>query len=227
MIRELLGRYMGWDTGMRNKVTKLLGLFPYWRDRMSHMCGFWRTTLFRLTPCLVLIFVGCGVVYTGDGKFADHGFIVGADRYVVDLGPIDTTKTSSKKFTLKGLPPVRMTIGFEGGFLDKKESDLPTMHIRLVDSTKSRTVIDIKRHLRDWIWSGFSDRGETFIYYYDRKEVPHETGEENVTQDILIESTFIPSRSHSYQLLCEVITPSKKPLDLKLQVKGGGTKAEN
>lgn len=193
---------------------------------MSHKCVFWHMHPIRLTPCFVLIILGCGVVYTGDGRFVDRGCIVGADRYILDVGTIDTTKTSSKKFDLKGLPPVRMTIGFEGGFLDVKEPDLPTMHIRLVDLTDSRTVIDEKGHLRDWVWSGSSSRGETFIYYRNKQPYQGSDGE-STTREEVKGSTFRPFRSHAYQLLCEVLTPTKKPLDLKLQIKGGGTKAEN
>ena len=192
---------------------------------MGNKCIWWCIHLLRITALISLVIsIGCGVVYTGDGNFVDRGCIVGADRYILDLGAIDTTKVSSREFKLKGLPPVSMTIGFDGGFLDKKESDLPTIHIRLVDSTESRTVFDIKGHLRDWIWSGNSQFGDTFIYYYKRKEKLQEAGEVDLAEDILIKSMFKPSRSHAYQLLCEVTTPSRKPLDLKLQVKGGGSK---
>lgn len=180
----------------------------------------------RLYMLFILInLVGCQPVYKGDGKLIDHGFMVGADRYILDLKTIDTTTISSEVFLLEGLPRVRMTIGFNGGFLDKKEPNLPEIHLRLRDLSEMRTLINVKDNLREWVWGGVPQRGETFIHYWKTTNSFRKDEEDNGHNDSVKGSTFIPVMGHKYDLLVEVITPTKKSLNLKLQLTGGGTKS--
>lgn len=51
--------------------------------------------------------------YTGDGKLTDHGMLAYSARYIVDLGPIDTSSPTTRSYKLSGLPRATFTVGID------------------------------------------------------------------------------------------------------------------
>ena len=168
---------------------------------------------------------GCHYSYTGDGTLEDRGMFVGADRYRIDLGEIATDRLQTREFSLKNLPSKRFTIGFDAGFLEKADRDLPTVGVELRDVTENRTILLFQKSLRDWVWSGFSHRGETFVYYWGNSSPSTNGKSQHNASGVVTGSTFIPAKWHEYLLRVSVVESSERAISLGLEMRGGGMKA--
>jgi hypothetical protein len=53
----------------------------------------------------------CAPQYSGDGTFTDFGPQSAHERYLVDLGPVDLSRSNTRTFRMLGLPSTELTIG--------------------------------------------------------------------------------------------------------------------
>jgi hypothetical protein len=53
----------------------------------------------------------CAPQYSGDGTFTDFGPLSAHERYLVDLGPVDLSRSNERTFRMLGLPSTELTVG--------------------------------------------------------------------------------------------------------------------
>jgi hypothetical protein len=104
-------------------------------------------------------FVGCSYApfYTGDGQFTDNGLMAYSRRFIIDLGPIDLSKTGIYNYTLSGLPNAEFVISVR--VVEKSNNTLNTkpdysalVRVQLEDS-QNKTIICEEAPLNSWIRS--------------------------------------------------------------------------
>ena len=158
---------------------------------------------------------GCGPRYEGDGRFIDRGIGTASERYVVELGPLDLTKTGTSHYHMAGLPSIReMTIGLRlvapDGISFNGLDAIVNMTLKQVGS--EAVFIADKGPLNEWAWAmSGADTGARIIheaFIYGKTE-------------------FQPYSHTRYELVVEVIRPDPKAskIDIHLQVIGGGWKS--
>jgi hypothetical protein len=174
-----------------------------------------------LTLCAVLlIHSACAALsgYRGDGRFIDHG-ILGAERYELDLGSVDLSRSSKYEYRLTGLPNQTMTIGLETtetANSANKSSDLPSIRLSL-ETTDRNVVVSEEGPLSAWRRSAVSPDGRFFYYKWGGvRHVPIGPGvtrPEHVGEklDKGWGTTFVPNQDRSYLLRMEVVEPPNAP----------------
>jgi hypothetical protein len=104
-----------------------------------------------MTGCAALTSLG----YTGDGMLTDHGMLAYASRYLVDLGPINTSSPTSRTYHLSGLPHAEFVVGIQvtdprpNSVDDDRSNRRGRVAVTLVDS-EGETVIREDALLRHW-----------------------------------------------------------------------------
>jgi hypothetical protein len=93
--------------------------------------------------------------YSGDGQWVDRGWMSYSFRYLLDLGPVDLTRTGQQCFALAGLPRAEFSTGID--ILERESLTVSgprpdhavTVHLRLTTEA-DEVVIDDARPLSAW-----------------------------------------------------------------------------
>ena len=118
---------------------------------------------------LSILLTACSPQYSGDGVLSDAG-IFSADRYVLDLGPIDLARSNETTYRLSNLPEEKFTLGLlisgttgsEPLYLAKPLTANIQIEMR---NERGELVIATSGALRDWTWSGSSgELQRSFVY---------------------------------------------------------------
>ena len=179
-----------------------------------------------ITLLFLVIFFYYGThTYRGDGRFTNNGFMAAAERYIIDFGEIDLSSQKTYTYKIRHLPYEDFTVGIYITALQEQDKPIydtkkinPLVHLAVV-SDKGELVIDQKKNLNQWIWSGRADKiDQSFIYVRGDKTLDvsaHGRG-----------THFRPRLLASYTLTLDVIEPEKNGKDYKASVraKGGGWK---
>jgi len=109
------------------------------------------------------LLVGCSA-YDGDGKFTDRGIFASHQRYILDLGPVDLTRTERQEFRIANLPTENFTFGLQ---LHNARWDQRNVHAKVrlaLVNEKDETVFDVVETVSKWTWSGARDEDVVFVY---------------------------------------------------------------
>lgn len=105
--------------------------------------------------------------YSGDGKLIDNGASSATDRFIIDLGGVDTTKSGSHSYRFTGLPQANFVFGLkvQEGSREKEggEPTNPSLSISLTEGDVNIFSIT-ELPLRDWTWSTTANGSESFVY---------------------------------------------------------------
>src|SRR6202142_2764767 len=106
--------------------------------------------------------------YSGDGRLIDHGLTAADNRYVVEVGPVDLSRTGSASFKLAGLPRNYFAIGLQvpGGVTRGSAGSAVTPADVSLEMTQEGygMVALITAPLRDWTWLNPKLGEPTFVY---------------------------------------------------------------
>ena len=177
----------------------------------------------NMTQCslvFVSFLVGCAAAacsgttgYEGDGRFIDRGSSAAIDRYILDLGPVDLTRTSTSKFQVANLPGEEFVAGLQltpaaGVESLEKASVTATVSLRIVDQ-QGKVIVNVSGPLRDWTWSTARNTSAVFAY-----------GGYGAM------ASFMPARRGTYTVTFTILQPdqSERHGDARLLLKGGGWK---
>jgi hypothetical protein len=135
--------------------------------------------------------------YRGDGTITRHGF--GAD---VDLGPIDLSKQGHFDYSMEGLSPCEMVVGFRTA-----QRHLDAVVRMTLANDRGETVVAERGPLQSWVWT------EPGYFVYQRGEdrdipIPGQSSVRvervGVRADGGWGSYFTPVRTHRYRLAIDV-----------------------
>ena len=165
--------------------------------------------------------------YAGDGKFTDYGTRNAANRFVVDLGAIDLTKSAKHEFKLGGLPQVQFNtgIGLElehpfdvpGVPNDSKPDwfDQVSVKMRLADATTGKVVFEFGEKLSRYTWTNAGPKPKWSLLYNRGDFKPAQNN-----------SMFVPKEDAKYKLVVEVKSKVDRAVPAQLLIRGGGWKVE-
>ena len=193
-----------------------------------------------LILAMVLMLGGCfrGFLYDGDGRFVDHGPTAAAERYLLDLGPVDLATKSERRYSMAGLPPVEMVVGLEVtaapiGERSRESRPVDALITIVVINSRNELVIREREHLARWTWETSSSQ-EFRAFVYRRGDVREQSlgsgviGFERlgVRTDGGWGSYFQPRRGERYLLTLSVLEPASagQRYSVRLLVTGGGWK---
>ncbi len=128
-------------------------------------------------PCFIAILVtdmallcACSPpnTYSGDGRLIDYGPTAPDHRYVIEMGPIDLSRTGTYKFKMTGLPRTYFVMGLQ---IPLRAADRTTGNL----TTPANISLDLERRpgdmvamvttpLRDWTWSNPKLEDKAFAY---------------------------------------------------------------
>jgi hypothetical protein len=169
--------------------------------------------------------------YSGDGKFVDRGWLQ-PERYVLDLGAIDLSRTGKYAFRLAGLPQKRMTVGLAMTESDEsggqKTRPYHTVRVRIDMETGGHTVMAEDAPLGEWTWT--RPRGFATATYYRQGRLKYVPLREGVTKPEAIDekyskgwgTSFEPQADRTYLLTIEVVGGDSTAPSARLLVTGAG-----
>ena len=131
--------------------------------------------VFAAVPLLAGCVGPAALSYSGDGRMRDHGPFSHAQRYEVDLGPIDTTAAGTRQFRLSGLPRATFTVNLEIEDSERHRTDLPQAQYRGRVAVQMRNaagdlVIDERAPISAWV-RGFGLDGKRNSTFYRQGEL--------------------------------------------------------
>jgi hypothetical protein len=190
-----------------------------------------------LAPAIALSF-GCYTpqMYTGDGTMSS--LVQGPSRYRVDLGSVELTRGEVVRHTLSGMPTERFIVGFEVSRkvkIPRHEARTRPLkaevRIRLVNE-RHETVIDERRPLSEWTWTGSpaAPTDRPFVYLRGAtSEIPigkdgsMRVVEESHRPDGGWGTYFAPRRNGKYELVVEILSsdPNARDFEAKVVAIGG------
>lgn len=166
--------------------------------------------------------------YRGDGSLVFTGILT--SPYVLDLGPVDISRTGTYSYKLSNLPHVKFTIGVEIIELEPNRDSRRPDHwadVRLeLTAENGATIVLEDGLLQNWIWSYGHDDVKSFLYRWgESREVRLSTGN-TASESIGVKasggwgSTFIAEESKSYALTFQVKTPTRTKRPARLLLHG-------
>ena len=149
--------------------------------------------------------------YTGDGKFTDRGRKSGIQRFALDLGAVDLTEASARRYELEGLPEVGFVSYLRiahplpaSGKPKKFDADDMIVEISLDDSD-GKGIFSEKAPLKNWTWSGSVGASQSDLYTPKAK--------------------FTPVSGKSYKVTIRIAEGNLQMPECRLLFIGGGWKA--
>lgn len=155
-----------------------------------------------------------GLIYTGDGKFVDHGRKSGIFRFVLDLGQVNLKEELNEIYELKGLPEVEFVcylrvdqpLGISGKWDDEFKAGHHVVEMVLSDEDGIE-VFSESAPLSRWTWSGSVGALQSDLY--------------------TIRTMFTPEQAKLYKLSLRVPKKETEAPVGRLLLMGGGWKVYN
>ncbi len=152
--------------------------------------------------------------YSGDGYLVDNGSSAATDRYILNLGKIDLTKSGTSTCRLDNLPSVDFVVGIQ---IDVKAENQSVIENRMVNPIVSfelqgaggEILFNEKGNLKDWTWSVPRVGNKAFVYRVGKP------------------SSFFLARSRTpYKLVVAVVEPDSSQSEYSAMIiaKSGGWK---
>ena len=155
-----------------------------------------------------------GLVYTGDGKFVDHGRKSGIFRFVLDLGQVNLKEELNEIYELKGLPEVEfvcyLRVDQPLGVSGKWDGEFKAGHhvVEMVLSDEDGIeVFSESAPLSRWTWSGSVGALQSDLY--------------------TTRTMFTPDQAKLYKLSLRVPKKETEAPVGRLLLMGGGWKVYN
>ena len=155
-----------------------------------------------------------GLVYTGDGKFVDHGRKSGIFRFVLDLGQVNLKEELNEIYELKGLPEVEfvcyLRVDQPLGVSGKWDGEFKAGHhvVEMVLSDEDGIeVFSESAPLSRWTWSGSVGALQSDLY--------------------TTRTMFTPEQAKLYKLSLRVPKKETEAPMGRLLLMGGGWKVHN
>ena len=155
-----------------------------------------------------------GLVYTGDGKFVDHGRKSGIFRFVLDLGQVNLKEELNEIYELKGLPEVEfvcyLRVDQPLGVSGKWDGEFKAGHhvVEMVLSDEDGIeVFSESAPLSRWTWSGSVGALQSDLY--------------------TTRTMFTPDQAKLYKLSLRVPKKETEAPMGRLLLMGGGWKVHN
>ena len=155
-----------------------------------------------------------GLIYTGDGKFVDHGRKSGIFRFVLDLGQVNLKEELNEIYELKGLPEVEfvcyLRVDQPLGISGKWDGEFKAGHhvIEMVLSDEDGIeVFSESAPLSRWTWSGSVGALQSDLY--------------------TTRTMFTPEQAKLYKLSLRVPKKETEAPAGRLLLMGGGWKVYN
>ncbi len=164
--------------------------------------------------------------YKGDGSFTNNGFMAATDRYIIDFGEIDLSSKKTYTYMMSHLPHEEFTVGLHVTALKNQPKPIyetkkinALIHL-VVTNGKGELLIDQKKNLNQWVWSGRRDENDQSFIYVRGDETP------NASFDNGRGTYFSPRLLTSYILTLDIIDPDNTGKDYKtsVRVESGGWK---
>ena len=155
-----------------------------------------------------------GLIYTGDGKFVDHGRKSGIFRFVLDLGQVNLKEELNEIYELKGLPEVEFVcylrvdqpLGISGKWDDEFKAGHHVVEMVLSDEDGIE-VFSESAPLSRWTWSGSVGALQSDLY--------------------TTRTMFTPEQAKLYKLSLRVPKKETEAPAGRLLLMGGGWKVYN
>ena len=155
-----------------------------------------------------------GLIYTGDGKFVDHGRKSGIFRFVLDLGQVNLKEELNEIYELKGLPEVEFVcylrvdqpLGISGKWDDEFKAGHHVVEMVLSDEDGIE-VFSESAPLSRWTWSGSVGALQSDLY--------------------TTRTMFTPEQAKLYKLSLRVPKKETEAPVGRLLLMGGGWKVYN
>jgi len=190
-----------------------------------------------LAPVAVATLTSACVVsdFRGDGKLVDHGPFAAKDRYVLDLGPVDLSRTGKYTYTMSNLPAVDFVIGLEiveaeaNQFTGNRPAHSGSIRL-LLETSNHEIVISEDGPLKSWKRSFVKGNFESFLYRAGEEHwISNNDGTtspvpDGVRKDGGWGTYFSPRPDTTYRLTLEVLEAQAQPRPARLLVTGGGWK---
>lgn len=155
-----------------------------------------------------------GLIYTGDGKFVDHGRKSGIFRFVLDLGQVNLKEELNEIYELKGLPEVEfvcyLRVDQPLGISGKWDGEFKAGHhvVEMVLSDEDGIeVFSESAPLSRWTWSGSVGALQSDLY--------------------TTRTMFTPEQAKLYKLSLRVPKKETEAPVGRLLLMGGGWKVYN
>ena len=155
-----------------------------------------------------------GLIYTGDGKFVDHGRKSGIFRFVLDLGQVNLKEELNEIYELKGLPEVEfvcyLRVDQPLGISGKWDGEFKAGHhvVEMVLSDEDGIeVFSESAPLSRWTWSGSVGALQSDLY--------------------TTRTMFTPEQAKLYKLSLRVPKKETEAPAGRLLLMGGGWKVYN
>jgi len=155
-----------------------------------------------------------GLIYTGDGKFVDHGRKSGIFRFVLDLGQVNLKEELNEIYELKGLPEVEfvcyLRVDQPLGISGKWDGEFKAGHhvVEMVLSDEDGIeVFSESAPLSRWTWSGSVGGLQSDLY--------------------TTRTMFTPEQAKLYKLSLRVPKKETEAPAGRLLLMGGGWKVYN
>jgi len=189
-----------------------------------------------LASVVVTTFCSACVVgdFQGDGRLVDRGPFAQKDRYVLDLGPVDLSRTGKYTYTMNNLPDTYFVAGLKIIEVEPDRGGSRPPHLGrlrlLLETSNHDVVISEDSALDSWTWSSVLGSVESFLY---RKGKQHWISNKDGTTSPVFDdvrtdegwgSFFLPRRGVTYHLVLEVLEAQTQPRPTYLLLKGGGWK---
>jgi len=200
----------------------------------THVFEKWRHRERAVVLILTILFAGCQrSSYTGDGTLIEDR-LSPSRRFVLDLGSVDLSKSSSTTFRIEGLPSTAFTLGFEivprpprqgSSVFGVRPISVP-VRVTLVDE-HGQLVIDESGPVNDWVWSASPHESSAFVYRQGAsRDVP--TAGAVTSERIRIGekfdhgwgSGFIPHPEGKYTLRVDVLGTDPVAAEYSVAIKG-------
>ena len=155
-----------------------------------------------------------GLIYTGDGKFVDHGRKSGIFRFVLDLGQVNLKEELNEIYELKGLPEVEFVcylrvdqpLGISGKWDGEFKAGHHVVEMVLSDE-EGIEVFSESAPLSRWTWSGSVGALQSDLY--------------------TTRTMFTPEQAKLYKLSLRVPKKETEAPAGRLLLMGGGWKVYN
>jgi len=195
-----------------------------------------RATRILALVALATLTSACVVsAFRGDGKLIDHGPFAARHRYVLDLGPVDLSRTGKYTYTMSNLPATEFVVGVEiveaEVYQSMENQPAHSGSIRLLLETSNHAIVMSEDgSLKSWERSFTKGNFETFLYrsgeirWISNKDGTTSPVREGVRTDEGWGSSFLPRPEITYQLTLEVLEAQAQPRPTRLLFKGGGWK---
>jgi hypothetical protein len=109
--------------------------------------------------------------YSGDGRMVDNGVAAANERYVVELGYVDLTRTGSYTFRIAGLPETNFVVGLQIPEITARGTEAAAaitadVSVELIGPVQ-KIIFNAAGPLSEWTWSGPLHASSNFIYKRD------------------------------------------------------------